>query len=34
LVDALAYIDQVANVAYDYDYEIEDHEILDVVAGY
>ena len=34
LVDALAYIDQLANVAYDYDYEIEDHEILDVVAGY
>ena len=34
LVDALAYIDQVANVAYDYDYEIEDHEILDVLAGY
>ena len=34
LVDALAYIDQVANVAYDYEYEIEDHEILDVVAGY
>jgi len=34
LVDALAYIDQLANVTYDYDYEIEDHEILDVVAGY
>jgi len=34
LVDALAYIDQLAKVAYDYDYEIEDHEILDVVAGY
>jgi predicted phage terminase large subunit-like protein len=34
LVDALAYIDQLANVAYDYDYEIEDHEILDIVAGY
>ena len=34
LIDALAYIDQLANVAYDYDYEIEDHEILDVVAGY
>jgi len=24
----------LAKVAYDYDYEIEDHEILDVVAGY
>ena len=34
LIDALAYIDQLANVAYDYSYEIEDHEILDVVAGY
>jgi|TARA_B100000085_G_scaffold107779_1_gene98291 predicted phage terminase large subunit-like protein len=34
LVDALAYVDQLANVAYDYEYEIEDHEILDVVAGY
>ena len=34
LVDALAYIDQLANVAYDYDYEIDNHEILDVVAGY
>ncbi len=34
LIDALAYIDQLANVAYDYDYEIENHEILDVVAGY
>ena len=34
LVDALAYIDQLAQVAYDYDYEIDDHEILDVVAGY
>ena len=34
LVDALAYIDQLAQVAYDYEYEIDDHEILDVVAGY
>jgi len=34
LVDALAYVDQLANVAYDYDYEIDDHEILDVVSGY
>ena len=34
LVDALAYIDQLANVTYDYDYEIDNHEILDVVAGY
>ena len=34
LVDALAYIDQLAHVAYDYDYEIDEHEILDLVAGY
>jgi len=34
LVDALAYIDQLANVAYDYEYEIDDHDILDIVAGY
>jgi len=34
MVDALAYIDQLAKVVYDYEYEIEDHEILDVVAGY
>ena len=34
LVDALAYIDQLAKVAYSYDFEIDDHEILDIVAGY
>ena len=34
LVDALAYVDQLAKVAYDYDFEIDDHEILDIVAGY
>jgi phage terminase large subunit-like protein len=34
LVDALAYIDQLAKVAYHYDFEIDDHEILDVIAGY
>jgi phage terminase large subunit-like protein len=34
LVDALAYIDQLAKVAYSYDYEIDEHEILDIVAGY
>ena len=34
LVDALAYIDQLANVTYDYDFEIDNNEILDVVAGY
>ena len=34
LVDALAYIDQLAEVVYDYEYEIDDHDILDIVAGY
>jgi len=34
LVDALAYVDQLAKVAYTYDFEIDDHEILDIVAGY
>jgi len=34
LVDALAYIDQLAKVAYTYEFEIDDHEILDIVAGY
>jgi predicted phage terminase large subunit-like protein len=34
LIDALAYIDQLANVAYSYEFEIDNHEILDVVAGY
>ena len=34
LIDALAYVDQLAQVAYHYDYEIDEHEILDVIAGY
>ena len=34
LIDALAYIDQVAKVAYSYEFEIDDHEVLDVTAGY
>jgi len=34
LIDALAYIDQLAHVAYDYDYEVDDYEILDIVSGY
>ena len=34
LVDALAYIDQLAKVSYYYDYEEDDFEILDPVAGY
>jgi phage terminase large subunit-like protein len=34
LVDALAYIDQLAKVAYHYDFEEDDFEALDPVAGY
>ena len=34
LIDALAYVDQLAQVAYHYDFEIDDHELLDVIAGY
>jgi len=34
LVDALAYVDQLAKVSYYYDYEEDDFEILDPVAGY
>ena len=30
LIDALAYIDQLANVAYSYEFEIDNHEILDL----
>jgi predicted phage terminase large subunit-like protein len=34
LVDALAYIDQLAKVAYTYDFEIDDHKVLDELTGY
>ena len=34
LVDALAYIDQLAKVVYFYDYEEDDYQILDTIAGY
>ena len=34
LVDALAYIDQLAKVAYSYDFEIDDFEPLDAYSGY
>ena len=34
LIDSLAYIDQMAKVAYHYDFEEDDFEILDPVAGY
>jgi len=34
MIDALAYIDQLANVSYHYDYEQDDFEVLDQTAGY
>ena len=34
LIDSLAYIDQLAKVAYSFDYEEEDYEFLDKYAGY
>ena len=34
LVDALSYIDQLAKVAYHFDYEEDDYEMLDAIAGY
>ena len=34
LVDALAYTDQLAKVAYNYDFEIDDLEVIDTVTGY
>ena len=34
LVDSLAYIDQMAKVCYNYDYEEDDWEVLDDIAGY
>ena len=33
-VDALAYIDQLQTITYQPEYEFDDHEILDSVAGY
>ena len=34
LIDSLAYIDQLANIAYVSDYEEEEHQLLDAYAGY
>ena len=34
VVDALAYTDQLAKVAYSYAFEVDDHEVLDAVTGY
>ena len=33
-VDALAYCDQLAQVSYWDDYEIDDHEYVDTLVGY
>jgi len=34
LVDSLAYIDQLAKVSYAYDYEEDEYEFMDAIAGY
>jgi len=34
MVDALAYVDQLAKVSYSYDFEIDDFEVIDSVSGY
>ena len=34
LIDSLAYVDQVAKVCYHYEYEQDDFEFLDPIAGY
>lgn len=34
MIDALAYVDQLANVAYSYDFEEDHFEAIDLVAGY
>lgn len=34
LIDSLAYIDQMAQVCYTYEYEEDDWEVLDPIAGY
>tara|TARA_R110000764_G_scaffold157087_2_gene244903 strand:- start:925 stop:1725 length:801 start_codon:yes stop_codon:yes gene_type:complete len=34
LIDSLAYIDQLANITYFYDYEEDNFEMLDDIAGY
>ena len=34
LIDSLAYIDQLAQVAYGMDYEEEEYELTDYYAGY
>ena len=34
LVDSLAYIDQIAQITYYYDFEEDNFETLDTIAGY
>ena len=34
MIDSLAYVDQMAEVVYFTDFEIDDYEILDEISGY
>ena len=34
LIDSLAYIDQLAKISYAYDYEEDEYEFMDAIAGY
>ena len=34
LIDSLAYIDQLAKIAYSYDFEQDNYEVFDEIAGY
>ena len=34
LIDSLSYIDQLAKVSYNYDYEEDNFEVFDLTAGY
>ena len=34
LVDALSYVDQLAVTSYNQDYEDDEYEIMDTIAGY
>jgi hypothetical protein len=34
LIDSLSYVDQLAVTSYNADYEDDDYEVMDVIAGY
>jgi len=34
LIDSLAYIDQLAKISYSYDFEQDNYEVFDEIAGY